>query len=193
MLVKPALVSIIGGPATAPTVVWARQFMTHKTIFSPALVTARHWRRLSCYCILPAVYRNVLNAVLNPLARRLNPRPTGCPCHTRPTANPLGVATHAEIAHRRYRRSLHPASMVADRAGCGRGGRFQVLRRNAIFHPNQNPNRYLARSALAPAGGAIPRVVPATADPRSNWRADARARRSSGCQTGPRSRNTFRT
>jgi uncharacterized protein len=35
-----------------------------------------------------------LNAVLNRLARRLNPRPTGRPCHTRPTANPLGDRQH---------------------------------------------------------------------------------------------------
>jgi hypothetical protein len=32
----------------------------------------------------------LLNAVLNRLARRLNPRPAGRRCHTRPTANPLG-------------------------------------------------------------------------------------------------------
>lgn len=36
------------------------------------------------------VHRNVLNAALSRLARRLNPLPTGCPCHTRSTANPLG-------------------------------------------------------------------------------------------------------
>ena len=64
------------------------------TTFSPALVTARHWRRLSCSCILPAVHRNVLNAVLRRLARRPNPRPTGRPCHTWPTANPLGYRQH---------------------------------------------------------------------------------------------------
>ena len=34
MLIKPALVSVIGGPATAPTVVLARQFMTHNDLLS---------------------------------------------------------------------------------------------------------------------------------------------------------------
>src|SRR5215471_18390330 len=93
---------------------------------------------------------------------------TSLSANTRPTANPLSVATHAKIADRPYRRSLHPASMVADRAGCGFGGRFRCLRRNAFCHPNRHQNAYLGRSALAPAGGAIPRVLPATADPRSN-------------------------
>ena len=50
--------------------------------------------------------------------------------------------------------------MVGDRAGCGFGGRFRCLRRDAFCHPNRHQNACLHRSALAPAGGAIPRVVP---------------------------------
>ena len=68
-----ALVPYFGGAATENPLRWTR---------SAIPTTACGKLIISCSCILPAVHRNVLNAVLSRLARRLNPRPTGRPCHT---------------------------------------------------------------------------------------------------------------
>jgi hypothetical protein len=88
MLIKPALVSVIGGPAAAPAAVLARQFMTHNDLLfgvgdGAALEEAQ-----------PLMYpfggsQERVERVSQSLARHLNPRPKGCP---------MPYAAHCESA-----------------------------------------------------------------------------------------------
>ena len=64
MLVRPALVSVIGGPATAPTVVLARQFMTHNDLLS-GVGDGAALEEAQLLLYPSGSYRRVLEAALN--------------------------------------------------------------------------------------------------------------------------------